>query len=63
LISGKEAGGMEAASALLWTLLELMGSWAKLRKKRDKETPNMALTIQTDAIPLRVDEHRGHPGG
>jgi uncharacterized protein (DUF433 family) len=57
LISGKEAGGMEAASALLWTLLELISSSDKLRKIRDKETPNMALTIQTDPIPLRVDEH------
>ena len=48
---------MEALSALLWTLLDLISSWAKLGKKRDKETPNMALTIQTDAVPLRVDEH------
>jgi hypothetical protein len=48
---------MEAPSALLWTLLELISSWDTLPEKRAKETPIMALTIQTDASPLRVDEH------
>jgi len=55
--------GIEAPSALFWTLLELMSSWDKLRKKRDKETPIMALTVQADPIPLRVDEHGVIRGG
>jgi hypothetical protein len=48
---------MEAAYVPLWTFLEMISSWCKLRKRREKEAPTMALTIQTDSIPLRVDEH------